>query len=99
MTSPITSEQGRAPLGARGVEDCYTGKALSWETKDGVLELALHHPACNEIGTVLLGELEGFAAALAAAASGGGVGAAIIYSKQAAGFSAGADLRELYAGA
>jgi enoyl-CoA hydratase/carnithine racemase len=79
-------------------KDSHQGKALSWEIKDGALELALHHPACNEVGTVVLGELEGFAAALEGAAS-GGVSAAIIYSRQAAGFSAGADLRELYQGA
>jgi enoyl-CoA hydratase/carnithine racemase len=87
MTSPATSDKS-----------CYQGNALSWETKGGALELALHHPACNEIGTVLLGELELFSAALEAAAS-SGVSAAILYSKQSAGFSAGADLRELYAGA
>jgi enoyl-CoA hydratase/carnithine racemase len=85
MTTPIVSEGKQ-------------GKALSWEMKDGVLELALHHPVCNEIGTALLGELEIFSGALEAAAA-AGIGAAIIYSKQAAGFSAGADLRELYAGA
>jgi enoyl-CoA hydratase/carnithine racemase len=85
MTTPIVSEGKQ-------------GKALSWEMKDGVLELALHHQVCNEIGTALLGELEMFSAALEAAAA-AGVGAAIIYSKQAAGFSAGADLRELYTGA
>jgi len=76
----------------------HRGKALSWEIKDEVLELALHHAPCNEIGTRMLGELEGFAAALETAAS-AGVGAVIVYSRQAPGFSAGADLRELYAGA
>jgi enoyl-CoA hydratase/carnithine racemase len=73
------------------------GKALSWQMSGGVIELALHLPPCNEIGTVMLGELEQFVAALAAAES--SASALIIHSEQAAGFSAGADLRELYASA
>jgi enoyl-CoA hydratase/carnithine racemase len=64
---------------------------------DGVIELALHLPPCNEIGTAMLGELEQFVAALAAMES--SASALIIHSEQAAGFSAGADLRELYTGA
>jgi enoyl-CoA hydratase len=73
------------------------GKTLSWEVKDGVLELALHQPPCNEIGTPMLDDLERFVTALEAAA--GSANALIIYSGQPAGFSAGADLRELYAAA
>jgi enoyl-CoA hydratase/carnithine racemase len=69
-------------------------KTLSWELKDGVLELALHHAPCNEIGTAMLGDLEKFVAALKAAE--GKAGALIVYSQREAGFSAGADLRELY---
>jgi enoyl-CoA hydratase/carnithine racemase len=69
-------------------------KTLSWHTEGGVIELALHHPACNEIGTAMLADLEQFVAALEAAAD--SASALIIYSQQAAGFSAGADLRELY---
>jgi enoyl-CoA hydratase/carnithine racemase len=75
----------------------HRGKALSWEMKDGVLELALHHAPCNEIGTTMLAELERFADALDSAAD--SAKAVIVYSRQEAGFSAGADLRELYAGA
>ncbi len=59
-----------------------------------MIELALHHAPCNEIGTAMLEDLEQFAAALEAAE--GKAGALIVYSRQAAGFSAGADLRELY---
>jgi len=76
----------------------HHGKALSWETREGVLELALHLSPCNEIGTRMLDELEMFASALEPAVA-AGVSAVIIYSRQAPGFSAGADLRELYAGA
>jgi enoyl-CoA hydratase/carnithine racemase len=75
----------------------HKGKSLSWEVKDGVLELALHRPPCNEIGTRMLEELERFVKSLDSAAS--SAGALIIYSQQAPGFSAGADLRELYSGA
>jgi enoyl-CoA hydratase/carnithine racemase len=70
-------------------------KTLSWELKDGTIELALHHPLCNEIGTAMLADLEKFVAVLRAAE--GKAGALIVYSRQEAGFSAGADLRELYA--
>jgi len=72
----------------------FTGEALSWELKDGVIELALHRAPANEIGTVMLGELEEFVSRLSALDA----HALIIYSKLAAGFSAGADLRELYTG-
>ena len=70
-------------------------KTLSWELKDGTIELALHHPPRNEIGTAMLEDLEQFVAALEAAQ--GKACALIVYSLEEAGFSAGADLRELYA--
>lgn len=70
-------------------------RTLSWELKDGTLELELHHPPGNEIGTAMLEDLEQFVAALEAAEE--KAGAMIVYSRQEAGFSAGADLRELYA--
>jgi enoyl-CoA hydratase/carnithine racemase len=69
-------------------------RTLSWALKDGTLELELHHPPGNEIGTGMLEDLEQFAVALEAAK--GKAGAMIVYSRQKAGFSAGADLRELY---
>lgn len=71
-------------------------KTLSWELKDGTIELALHHPPCNEIGAAMLEDLEQFVAALKSAEA--KAAALIIYSQQEAGFSAGADLRELYVG-
>jgi len=74
--------------------DHFEGKSLSWELKDGVIELALHREPCNEIGSLTLVELEKFVAALEGMA--GGAHALILYSKMKAGFSAGADLRELY---
>ena len=75
----------------------FKGEALRWEWCEGVLELTLDRAPANEIGTVMLGELEQFVAAaknLAAETS-----ACVISSAQKSGFSAGADLRELYRGA
>ena len=74
----------------------YRGQALSWDWKDGVIELALHRDPCNEIGSLTLGELERFASALDALTAISH--AVILYSTQAAGFCAGADLRELFEG-
>ncbi len=72
----------------------FAGKTLSWETSNDVLELALHREPCNEIGSDTLLELEQFAETLDEA--GTTVAAVILHSRQACGFSAGADLRELY---
>lgn len=72
----------------------HNGKAASWTLVDGVFELALHREPCNEMGTLGLEELEQFVGALKAAQ--GEAEAIIIYSTLKAGFSAGADLRELY---
>ena len=72
----------------------YRGEMLSWMLTEGVVELALHREPCNEIGSGTLGELERFAAALDTAS--GQASALIIYSTIDSGFSAGADLRELY---
>ncbi|HEV7966207.1 MAG TPA: enoyl-CoA hydratase/isomerase family protein [Candidatus Acidoferrales bacterium] len=74
--------------------DEYKGKTLSWRRSNGVVELALHHPPANEIGLAMLDELERFASSLPALES--KASALILCSKQKAGFSAGADLRELY---
>lgn len=75
----------------------FAGKALSWAVRDACIELELHHAPANEIGTAMLGELEQFAAHLDSLSK--QAGALIIHSSQKAGFSAGADLRELYNGA
>src|SRR5215470_17094082 len=75
----------------------FIGKALRWEWCDGVVELTLDREPANEIGTILLGELEQFVAATKSFES--ETAACIISSAQKRGFSAGADLRELYYGA
>ena len=90
----------------------FQGKTLSWELVDGTLELALHREPCNEIGSHTLQELECFVETLQAVSEAGNTGqgagnhegqdgtdaasALILHSTLAAGFSAGADLRELY---
>jgi enoyl-CoA hydratase/carnithine racemase len=72
----------------------YNGQTLSWQIVNGAIELALHREACNEIGSLTLEELEKFVAALPELAN--QAHALIVYSTQKAGFSAGADLRELF---
>jgi enoyl-CoA hydratase/carnithine racemase len=72
----------------------FNGQTLSWDLKDGVLELALHREPVNEIGLLTTEELERFVSVLEG--SGRRAHALIIYSRLKSGFSAGADLRELY---
>ncbi len=72
----------------------FRGHGLSWELKDGVVELALHREPCNEIGSLMLEELENFVGVVQSFED--RAHALIIYSELKAGFCAGADLRELY---
>ncbi|MGD0213627.1 MAG: enoyl-CoA hydratase/isomerase family protein [Terriglobales bacterium] len=72
----------------------FQGQTLSWQIVNGAIELALHRNPCNEIGSHTLEELERFAAALPGLAN--EAQALIIHSTLKAGFSAGADLRELF---
>jgi enoyl-CoA hydratase/carnithine racemase len=72
----------------------FTGQTLRWQWRDGVVELTLDRPPANEIGTAMLAELEQFAAAILGMPS--DTAACIISSAQKHGFSAGADLLELY---
>jgi len=74
--------------------ESFDGQALSWELRDGVVELALHRKPCNEIGSLSLDELEKFVHDLDGFQDEAHV--LIIYSELKAGFCAGADLRELY---
>ena len=72
----------------------YKGKTLSWRLADGVVEVALNRPLANEIGLAMLEDLERLTSSLGSLES--QASALILYSGQKAGFSAGADLRELY---
>jgi enoyl-CoA hydratase/carnithine racemase len=74
--------------------DDYKGKTLSWRLADGVVELALHRAPANEIGLAMLDDLERFVVALPSLET--KASALILHSEIKAGFSAGADLRELY---
>ncbi|MGH8100914.1 MAG: enoyl-CoA hydratase/isomerase family protein [Chthoniobacterales bacterium] len=72
----------------------FAGKALRWEWRDGVIELVLDREPANEIGYTMLAELEQFVSAFPALIP--ETAACIISSNRKHGFSAGADLRELY---
>jgi enoyl-CoA hydratase/carnithine racemase len=72
----------------------FKGQTLSWNLKDGIVELALHRAPCNEIGSASLVDLERFASALNGLEK--DAHTLIIHSKIQSGFCAGADLRELY---
>src|SRR6202040_327692 len=74
----------------------FTGKTLRWNWNDSVVELTLDCDPANEIGTAMLAELEKFVAAFDVLAPETSV--CIISSARKHGFSAGADLRELYEG-
>jgi enoyl-CoA hydratase/carnithine racemase len=73
----------------------FSGKSLRWEWREGVVELTLDQEPANEIGTAMLAELEKFTAAFGALAPETSV--CIISSARKSVFSAGGDLRELYA--
>src|SRR6266446_3067358 len=75
----------------------FAGKTLRWDWCDGIVELTMDHRPANEIGTETLADLEKFAAAIPALVQ--DTAACIISSARKQGFSAGADLRELYRGA
>lgn len=67
---------------------------IRWTLRDGTYELELGREPCNEIGTTVLGELERFLDQVDTE----NASALIIHSTVRGGFSAGADLRELYNG-
>lgn len=75
----------------------FHGEALCWEWRDGVVELTLDREPLNEIGTVMLADLEKFAAAIKTLSP--VTSACIVTSARPGGFCAGADLKELYQGA
>ena len=70
------------------------GETMSWEFKQGLVELRLHRTPCNEIGSKTLDDLEAFSRYLQSLDE--SAHAVLIYSDLQCGFCAGADLRELY---
>jgi enoyl-CoA hydratase/carnithine racemase len=73
----------------------FTGKTLRWELRDRIIELTLDHAPANEIGTAMLAELEKFVVTFESLIPETSV--CIISSARKSVFSAGGDLRELYA--
>jgi len=72
----------------------FHGQTLSWDLKDGIIELALHREPLNEISSLTLEELEKFVGVLNRLSHESH--AIILHSTLKSGFCAGADLRELY---
>lgn len=72
----------------------FQGQTISWDLKDGIVELALHREPLNEIGSTTLEELEKFVSVLESLSR--EAHALIVHSTLKAGFCAGADLRQLY---
>lgn len=72
----------------------FQGKTLSWELTDGVVEVSLHRKPCNEIGRQTLGDLEQLVEVLGTLRE--EIAAVVFSSAIEAGFSAGADLVQLY---
>ena len=66
---------------------------IAWTMREGIAELRLEHAPLNEIGSVVLDELERFLVAVDQERP----RAVVVYSGLDAGFCAGADLRELHA--
>jgi enoyl-CoA hydratase/carnithine racemase len=71
-----------------------SSSGVEWTTEGGVCELRLGRAPCNEIGSEMLVALEQFLAQLDVSTT----RALVVYSTARGGFSAGADLRELYHG-
>jgi enoyl-CoA hydratase/carnithine racemase len=67
---------------------------IQWSLKEGVYELVLGQSPCNEIGTTMLEALERFLDQVDTESA----YAVVMRSSVRGGFSAGADLRELYEG-
>lgn len=72
----------------------FQGETLSWQLADGVLEISLHRRPCNEIGRETLADLERLVDTLGALLA--ETSAVIFSSAIESGFSAGADLAQLY---
>src|ERR1019366_9013318 len=74
----------------------FSGRTLSWQVTDGVIELLLDREPCNEIGSATLPGLQQIIHTLPSLQKTDH--APIISGARKSGFCAGADLRELYHG-
>ena len=79
---------------SESIRDSFDGECLSFGHEEETLVVRLHRQPCNEIGTAMLSELEVVAEYLRRGA--GGARALLWTSELESGFSAGADLRELF---
>jgi len=73
----------------------FNGKALSWHLSQRVIELTMHLPPANEMSSIMLAEFDRFITCFQRANNEADV--MIVYSGLHSGFSAGGDLREMYA--
>ncbi len=94
--NPTKSGNPAQPERCMEPERLYAGEALSWHLNEDTLEVELHRKPCNEIGTTALRELEALADVVRQGAH--GARALLWHSSVTRGFSAGADLQELYHG-
>jgi enoyl-CoA hydratase/carnithine racemase len=89
-----SADNMESSIGSEESAQQFQGQTLSWSLRNGIVELVLHREPLNEISSLTLEELEKFIAALQSVS--GEAHALIVYSTLKSGFSAGADLRELY---
>lgn len=87
MTAPLSAASVATGAGPRT-------PPIAWEEANGVYELRLAQPPCNELGLELLAGLERFVTEVERSTA----RAVIVHSALGSGFCAGADLRGLYAG-
>jgi enoyl-CoA hydratase/carnithine racemase len=93
---PFADSHAWQAKAARASRRSFRGEALRFEHEGDALLVTLDRAPVNEIGTVMLAELEKVAAYLVEGA--GGARALVFVSAREKGFSAGADLRELHQG-
>src|SRR5215467_8259233 len=89
-STPCTNRRRRQfePRGT-GASDVksFKGQTLSWEWREGVVVVTLDHAPANEIGTLMVADLEKLVAAIPAIAT--ETSACIFTSARPQGFSAG----------
>lgn len=93
---PFADPEAYARLAEQATPRSFGGDALRWEHEGKTLLVTLDRAPVNEIGNLMLDELEELSRYLEEGA--GGARAVVFYSAREKGFSAGADLRELYEG-
>jgi enoyl-CoA hydratase/carnithine racemase len=93
---PFADPEAFVAKARRATPRSFDGAEIRWTHQNETLLVTLDRAPVNEIGTAMLAELETLADYLVDGA--GGARAVVFYSAREKGFSAGADLRELYEG-